>query len=151
MRMRYRGIIRLVPVCAIWLALAVIALAIIETPAEPLAIAVSSIICLLVLLLAFRLSTEIFFKAIKLNKQRIEFTQSLTKPCSYSWSQLETVNFLNRWQAFELKFEDGRRVKVSLMMDNLKSFLQLLSEQLPRDKYIDAINQFAGSYGGKDD
>ncbi|AVJ55649.1 hypothetical protein C5610_04585 [Idiomarina sp. OT37-5b] len=149
MQMRYRGIIKMVPVCAIWLAIAVLALALIETPAEPVSVVINSLICVAVVALAFRLSAEIFFKVIRLNKQRIEYTQAWGKPRSYRWQDVEAVNFVGWWQAFELVFRDGKRVKVSLMMDNLRSFLQLLSEQLPRDKYQHAIEQFAGTFGGK--
>lgn len=150
MQMRYRGIIKLVPICAIWLAIAVLALAAIETPTQPVPIIINSLICVAAIAFAFRLSTEIFFKVVRLNKQRIEYSQAWGKPKSYQWKQVEAVNFRGLWQAFELTFDDGKRLKVSLMMDNLKSFLQLLSEQLPRDMYLDAIEQFASSFGGKD-
>lgn len=150
MQMQYRGIIKLVPICAIWLAIAIIALAALETPLQPVPVVINSLLCLLVALFAFRLSAEIFFKTVQLNPQRIRYSQAWGKPLEYSWSQVEQVNFRGIWQAFELRFEDGRTVKVSLMMDNLKPFLKLLSEQLPRDLYLQAIEQFAGSFGGKD-
>lgn len=151
MQMRYRGMIKLVPICSIWLALAVTALAIIETPSEPVSIIINSLICLALILFAFRISTEIFFKVVKLNKQRIEYSQAWGKPMTYTWHEVDSVQFSRIWQAFELQFNDGRRVKVSLMMDNLRSFLQLLSQQLPRDKYLHAIEQFAGTFGGGND
>ena len=147
MQMRYRGIVKLVPICSIWLALVVIALAIIETPAEPVSIVINTLVCLAILLFAFRISAEIFFKVVKLNKQRIEFSRAWGKPLNYQWNDVDAVNFRGIWQAFEISFNDGRRIKISLMMDNLRPFLQLLSEQLPRDKYLQAIEQFAGSVG----
>ena len=151
MQMQYRGIVKMVPVCSIWLAIAVIALAAIETPAEPVSIIINSLICLAITVFAFRISAEIFFKKIRLNKQRIEFTQAWGKPVSYSWQDVDTISFRGIWQAFELQFSDGKRLKVSLMMDNLRSFLTLIAQQLPRDKYLAAIEQFAGSFGPSGD
>ena len=147
MQMQYRGIVKMVPVCSIWLAIAVITLAVIETPAEPVSIIINSLICLAITMFAFRISTEIFFKKIRLNKQGIEFTQAWGKAVSYNWQDVDTINFRGLWQAFELQFTDGKRLKVSLMMDNLRSFLSLIAQQLPRDKYLVAIEQFAGSFG----
>lgn len=147
MQMQYRGMVKLVPVCSIWLAIAIIALALIETPAEPVSITINSLICLAVTLFAFRISAEIFFKKVRLNKQRIEFTQAWGKPLSYRWQDVESINFRGIWQAFELQFTDGKRLKVSLMMDNLRSFLALIAQQLPRGKYLTAIDQFAASFG----
>lgn len=151
MQMRYRGMVKLVPICSIWLALAVIALAIVESPSQPVSIIINSLICIGITAFAFRLSAEIFFKKIKLNKQRIEFSQMWGKPATYQWQDVDAVNFNKLWQAFEFTFSDGRRLKVSLMMDNLRSFLQLLSQQLPRDKYLHAIAQFASTFGGNND
>lgn len=148
MQMRYRGMIKLVPICSIWLALVVVALAIVESPSEPISIIINGLICVGVTLFAFRISAEIFFKVIKLNKQRIEFSQAWGKPATYTWQEVESVQFSKIWQAFELTFRDGRKLKVSLMMDNLRSFLQLLSQQLPREEYLQAIEQFAATFGG---
>lgn len=151
MQMQYRGIVKLVPICSIWLALAIIALAVIETSSDPFSVVINSLICIAITVFAFRISTEIFFKKIRLNKQRIEYTQAWGKPQSYRWQDVDAVNFRGLWQAFELQFNDGKRVKVSLMMDNLRSFLALISQQLPRDKYLAAIDQFADNFGSSDD
>lgn len=151
MQMRYRGIVKLVPVCAIWLAISVVALAALETPAQPLPIILSTLVCSVLVMICFWLSSEILFKRVSLNKQRLKFSRAWGKPLTYEWGDVANVRFRPVWQAFELEFNDQQRIKISIMMDNLKSFLLLMSTQLPAEQYQKAIEQFALNFGNKDD
>ncbi|WP_370259406.1 hypothetical protein [Idiomarina sp.] len=148
MKMTYPLLFKTIPICAIWLALCILALAYLEWPNDLLSQILTSIVALASVVFAFKLSGEIFFKQINLKQSELSYTQAWSQPRTQRWADVTEVDYSPLWHSFKLKFDNGEQLNVSVILTHLTEFLGLMAHELPHDKYIDAVNKFSGAMGG---
>ncbi|MEX1222057.1 MAG: hypothetical protein WEA82_08105 [Idiomarina sp.] len=147
MQLRYHGMIKLVPVCA-WVTLAAILFAAVLAPPDNFTswFIFSLLVMVLATLVAW-LSLEVFRTRIGINASHLVVRKSYHRVQRIDWQQVERIDYNNLWASFVVVTKSGQRVFISSLMSNLKHFLTVMAEVLPREKYIDALDRFAKALG----
>lgn len=148
MQLAYQGIVKIVPVCAL-VTLAMVLFAVVIAPPQGfLSWFIYSLLVLVFATLVAWLSLEIFRTKIGVNDSHLVVTKGFRKRQRIAWSQVERIEYNTLWSSFVVVTDSGQRIFISTLMNNLKHFLTVMAVALPREKYIDGLDQFAKAIDG---
>jgi len=150
MQMRYKEIIKAVPICA-WLTLVMLVAALWLAPPSGFAdwLFFSLALMITATWVAW-LSFEVFRSRIDLRADGLTVTKNFKRSRHLQWHEIEHVDYHVLWSAFIVTPTRGQKFYVATTMTNLKGFISALAAAVERERYIGAIEKFAKSFGQSD-
>ncbi|RUO80539.1 hypothetical protein CWI84_05635 [Idiomarina tyrosinivorans] len=149
MLMRYQGVIKTIPLCTNLLAACLVALLILTPPTSVSGWIFSALFCSAFIVIAGWSSAEVYRSRIGISDRGLQIRKGWSRTHRYRWDQVDHLQYIGWLQSFRIHFSDGKNITVPILMSDLKGLLEAVAIHLKRPQYINALDDFAASFGGK--